>query len=530
MGSAFAVFAASAAAPTHVGRPRVAPAARVARVKGAPSARPRLRASAAASAAARAGPPQRRGLAATSLTATAGSAAASTAAGRRAGYMTGCARSPRRAAIGRAGWQAFGPQPLQPPPTADELYAAEFTREFQKDADPRMSGYCDDVRRYADEADWEGASRVVEEMWKNQLEPDSWVYSSAIEACVKANVTESIEKANALQDEMRSWGAFPFVERFQLTPPCKWIREMKKTGGNIHNSLNWKGRDPVPKTDYPCWLLPAQDDMAEHIAEHAAELRQAGWKLLTSDREVVARLRSKAALHDLAHSLGLHDLMPNRYTTPSAAVYPCILKPARGTWGKNTHIVYSSEEVLRICRPGKAYEVERQVEQQHEYTANYMEQSGQQQDSDDAWAERHAKMEEAVNNWLAEAEWEDMPSDWVLEELLPGIYEYSTTLLVKDGQILDIACSKYEYAAEVYVWPQLEYFRSEFVSVPEAHQKVFSAMLAGFSGICNFNYKLRPDGSLCFFEVNPRVGGDLIFDVPKKKVRAMFEKLDAMFS
>ena len=27
-----------------------------------------------------------------------------------------------------------------------------------------------------------------------------------------------------------------------------------------------------------------------------------------------------------------------------------------------------------------------------------------------------------------------------------------------------------------------------------------------FSGICNFNYKVRDDGSMCIFEMNMRVG------------------------
>jgi len=52
-----------------------------------------------------------------------------------------------------------------------------------------------------------------------------------------------------------------------------------------------------------------------------------------------------------------------------------------------------------------------------------------------------------------------------------------------------------------------------------------SAFILGFTGICNFNYKLRPNGQMCIFQVNPRV----VFDEPKPRVRAMFEKLDAMF-
>eukprot|EP00966_Prymnesium_polylepis_P165913 3835180-Prymnesium_polylepis.1 len=40
----------------------------------------------------------------------------------------------------------------------------------------------------------------------------------------------------------------------------------------------------------------------------------------------------------------------------------------------------------------------------------------------------------------------------------------------------------------------------------EAMTAFLSAPGYEFSGICNFNYKLRQDGSMCIFEINTRVG------------------------
>lgn len=442
---------------------------------------------------------------------------------------------PLRAAVaGRSsqwnGW-VYGPLPPEPPLTPDELYQAEFAREFQRAADPRMTTYSDNVRQCAESGDWQGAIRVLEDMWRCQLEPDAWSYSSAIDACIKANETESLKKADALKRELKSWGPIPNVMRFQIAPNVRWQREMKQAGCGIHNSLDWKGRDPLPTTPHPCWLLPGQDDNAEHVAEHEVELRQAGWKIMTGDLDLMAMLRNKAALHEHAEKLGLSDLMPTRYTMPGEAVYPCVLKPSKGTWGKETHIVYSSEEVLRLSRPGKVYEIERQIEQQAEYMTNYYEQAGQQRDSEDSMAERAEQTEKAIREWISGAEWEEVEEKWVMQELVPGQFEYSTALLVEDGKILDAICSRYEYPAEVYVWPALEYDRADYVSVPDTHLSVMSALLTkGFSGICNFNYKLRHSGQLCIFECNPRVGGDIVFDAPKERVRIMFEKLDAMCS
>jgi len=88
----------------------------------------------------------------------------------------------------------------------------------------------------------------------------------------------------------------------------------------------------------------------------------------------------------------------------------------------------------------------------------------------------------------------------------------------------------YEYDGEEYVWPNVREVRQEYRSVPAEHVAAMRAILANFTGICCLGYKLRGDGGLCLFEVNPRIGGDLVFDVPKPRARALFEKLDAMLS
>merc|ERR1712217_524615 len=99
---------------------------------------------------------------------------------------------------------------------------------------------------------------------------------------------------------------------------------------------------------------------------------------------------------------------------------------------------------------------------------------------------------------------------WVLQELVPGSLEYSTSLLVSDGEILDAVCIQYRYSKEEYVWPtNVEELGTAYLSVSAAHLDIMRSFLCGFSGICNFNYKLRSSGSICIFEVNPRVGGDL---------------------
>ena len=67
------------------------------------------------------------------------------------------------------------------------------------------------------------------------------------------------------------------------------------------------------------------------------------------------------------------------------------------------------------------------------------------------------------------------------QELVPGRLEYSTTLLVRNGEVVDYVNTLYEYDGEEYVWPgpwstwingcrpYVEEVRHEYVSVPEEH-------------------------------------------------------------
>ena len=120
--------------------------------------------------------------------------------------------------------------------------------------------------------------------------------------------------------------------------------------------------------------------------------------------------------------------------------------------------------------------------------------------------------------------------DWLVQEHVPGAVELSTSLLVKDGVILDVIRTAYTYNHDLYVWPHRVWERQELrvvdSAVPEAHLDVMRAIIAGFSGLCNFNYKERPDGSICVFEVNVRLGCDLACDVARERFRLVLERLD----
>jgi len=236
--------------------------------------------------------------------------------------------------------------------------------------------------------------------------------------------------------------------------------------------MTWKGRDPLPAAPgHPCWLLPTSDDVAVEIARRRSDLRGMGWSILSCDPLVVQKLSDKAMLQDYAQELGLQAHLPARYASADHACYPCILKSATGEFGKDCHIVHSSDGVHTLVP--------------HE-----------------------------------------LGPRWVLQELILGIMEYSVTLLVQNGDLLEIIGTQYEYGSEAYVYPDVRKIGKRTYQVPSEQLAVMRAFLCEYSGICNFNFKIRSDGRLCFFEINTRIGGDLACDVHRDRAHDLFERLD----
>ena len=81
----------------------------------------------------------------------------------------------------------------------------------------------------------------------------------------------------------------------------------------------------------------------------------------------------------------------------------------------------------------------------------------------------------------------------MLQELVLGPLEYSTSILITGGEVHDAITSTYDYAEEEYVWPHVKEVTANRVAtrdvVPE-HLETMRAFLAEYEGICNFNYKV----------------------------------------
>ena len=134
--------------------------------------------------------------------------------------------------------------------------------------------------------------------------------------------------------------------RFHLVPSTvRWQRTLANADPSLRNTLDWRGGDPLPVAPTGgrrCWLLPTTDGAALAIARQQAELRAAGWKLLTSDEATVGILSNKALFADHAAALGLSSHLPRRYAHVKDAPYPCVLKAADGQFGKQVALTQNS--------------------------------------------------------------------------------------------------------------------------------------------------------------------------------------------
>lgn len=219
-------------------------------------------------------------------------------------------------------------------------------------------------------------------------------------------------------------------------------------------------------------MLPCSDEMALRIARLRKPLRAAGWKVITSPPLIIESLGDKAKLPGYAAKIGKLDFLPRHFAKPREARYPCVLKPSQGEFGKDSWICQTWQDV-------------------HRHAPDFGE------------SEREAT--------------------WVLQELVPGSVELSVSMLVSAGSILDVVGT---YDRSIYIWPNVVELKKELCEVPTRHIDVLAAFVGEYDGILNFNYKIRPDGRICIFEVNTRIGADLACDVPRERARQLFLMLE----
>ncbi|WP_249680958.1 ATP-binding protein [Roseococcus pinisoli] len=105
----------------------------------------------------------------------------------------------------------------------------------------------------------------------------------------------------------------------------------------------------------------------------------------------------------------------------------------------------------------------------------------------------------------------ELPPDVVVQAFVYGSEEYATYLVMEEGEILWDATFCYEMEfSDVVRRPGTA--PAQRVATPGRILAQFRDFLVPlrYSGPCNVDYKIRPNGEAAIFEVNPRLGGSLM--------------------
>ena len=315
----------------------------------------------------------------------------------------------------------------------------------------------------------------------------------------------------------------PAADRFCFAPTHRtWELNISRACRCREDDLV-KAWERLPSTPprIGCWLLPTEDKWALHICRHRRELEQQGWRLLACDEATTVELMDKVTLRSRAERLGVADALPEYYASVAAAKFPCVVKTALGDHGSTVRVARNKQELKDAIKELKLHS----------------------RGFGDAWLVQECCLG-PVEYTRGRAEIFFSEKSCCSHRLPPrnihvvGLAapprptsrrRYSCSLVVRDGDILDVARTRYTYAAAAYVWPRVEERKDLRVvdsTLPPDHRAVAEALVEGYSGVCNLNYKVRPDGRLCIFEVNVRCGEDLACDVPPARLRCLLERLD----
>ena len=222
---------------------------------------------------------------------------------------------------------------------------------------------------------------------------------------------------------------------------------------------------PTAPPRYGTLLLPTSDAFAKALARQRKEYMAMGWRVLISSPTSISDIGNKVNLQRFAHRHGLTPYLPTKFSVDTAR-FPCIAKKGMGEYGTNVHIVDTRDALRQLVGRTSA--------------------------------------------------------SWVIQELVHGNEEIATTLVVVNGSVKAGMRTCYTYRDEAYVWPEtaeVKRMSSELLDVEHVQLEPFVRF---FTGVCNFNYKIRPNGRVAIFEINPRVGADFC-DVKVSLARLIVE-------
>lgn len=169
-------------------------------------------------------------------------------------------------------------------------------------------------------------------------------------------------------------------------------------------------------------------------------------------------LSNKKSFVQLLQENNLSHIAPENYSKVSDIKYPCVIKHPELNGSASVHIVNSLEDLLfRLAQP------------------DLKDQS------------------------------------FLAQEFIPGEQEYTMHAIFKRGELLWSFNLKYDTTALTTYKKTGQYPNSTFVEPDLSHLLLICSLMQriSYNGPCNIDYKIRKDGRIAIFEINPRLGGSL---------------------
>ena len=217
-----------------------------------------------------------------------------------------------------------------------------------------------------------------------------------------------------------------------FSPPVDWpISNIDKIG--IMQRVVTRTKPDFPGT----LLLPTGDAYYRHLAKHREGYLNLGWRMLIGSHRSVLEIGNKVNLQKFTRRCGITDKLPTLYTEKNV-VFPCTVNKGDGEYGKKVFIVQTESELSEV--------VERE------------------------------------------------PKRWLIQELIPGKQEVSTTMVVVKGVIKFGMSIFYTYKDTAYVWPHTSEVRRErnCREISDSDKDSLAPFVINFTGVCNVNYKFDP--------------------------------------
>jgi len=221
------------------------------------------------------------------------------------------------------------------------------------------------------------------------------------------------------------------------------------------------------------YLFPLATGDSYFLNENANYLRGKGYRFLISPTTTIKMLSNKSNFAEFMINNDLNKYIPQKY---DSIQYPCILKKNRSIFGQDSFVINSKNDIP----PG--------------LTAK------------------------------------SIKKNYIIQEPIYGLCEYTTDILAKNGKIYMHTTLKYCYKNQIYIMGSNLISTGHLEDISEQVYNVFATIIrkVNYSGFCNIDYKLTDDGTPKIFEINPRCGGSLKNISRKKYLYKYFELYTAL--